>query len=85
MMLSLLARNTASAIAIIIISMGSHWLHCLCEDGEGEKRKRPWLVGEDIGRNNLPSSHSSPMENLGLVEEKKLFTSLSLTLSPPVG
>lgn len=47
--------------------------------GAGEK-KRPWVVGEGTGKNNLPSSHPSPVENLGSVEEKKLFVSLSLSL-----
>lgn len=32
--LSLLARSTASAIAIIIISIESHWPYCLCEGVE---------------------------------------------------
>lgn len=38
------------------------------------------MVREDTGKNNLPPSPSSPVENLGLVEERKLFISLSLSL-----
>lgn len=79
--LSLLARNTASAIAIITISIESHWPHCLCEEGRGERERGHGLFGEDTDKNNLPSSHSSPVENLGSVEEKKLFISLFLSLA----
>lgn len=40
--LPLLLRNTASAIAIITISIDSHRPHCLWE-GRGRKEKEGWL------------------------------------------
>lgn len=43
------------------------------------------LFGEGTGKNNLPSSPPSPVENLGSVEENKLFISLSLLLGPFLG
>lgn len=82
--LSLLARSTASAIAIIIISIESHWPYCLCEGvggvGVGERERGHGLFREGTGKNNLPSSHPCPVESIGSVEEKKLFTSLPLSL-----
>lgn len=51
--------------------------HTASEKGGGEKRRSPWVGWIRFRQKNLPCFYSSPVENFGLVEEKKLLTSSS--------